>query len=514
MLSLVATGIHGAHAVSDIRIADATDTSTPQQDGVVVLMTLPVSRPDEILDLADKEIACGCIGVVLDAPEPPPSLVGGLVERGLTVHRRRRGAGWLQVADAVRAATHRTEPLEGELIGTIPRGDLKGFAEALGEMLGGPVTLEDVDFRVLAFSTKDAAVDTGRDTAILGGRMPEVWRAHLEREGALETLLTSDRTVDITNGPLNARRRLLKSIWDGNRPLGIMWLAEGSTSLSGDVVERLDRAARIAVPHFLHHQEETRDRRADQHRKLRRLLEPGRPLGDELDDLEMTSCHGFALLALRASAGDAAGRTTTRIVESVDLYCLSYAWRTATAAVSSTVYTLIALDGERDRAQIMALATRLAGYLQQHQQVDVAVSVAGPLPDAASIATLRSRCDAVTALQRQRADPVQRILHYRDAFPLVVLDALGETADELDPLNYYKLDRIVRHDDRRGTDYLATLATYLRDSGNVAASAERLGLHHTTLRYRMKRIEELSGLDLDDPDERLFCQFVLRRVAR
>jgi hypothetical protein len=514
VLTLIATGAHGDRPVDGVRIADAAGhcPSTPQRD-VIALVPLPVALRDEVVELSERESARGCVGVVIDADADgvPTVLVESLVRRGLTVYQRHPGTTWLQVADAIRDAMRMRDHVDGELIGTIARGDLKSFAEALSEMLGGPVTVEDIDFRVLAFSTTDTTVDPGRDSAILGGRMPEIWRAHLERTGALETLLTSDQTVVITDGPLNAQRRLLKSIWDGNRPLGILWLAEGSTPLPDDVDERLERAAQVAVPHLLHYQEETYDRRADQRRKLRRLLESDQQLGTELDDLNMRSAHGFALLALCAAPGEKLDHTTTvRLVESVDLYCLSYGWRTATTVVASTVYSLIALDEDRDRTQIIALAQRLADYVRQHRRVDVTVSVAGPLPDAGSIATLRGQCDAVSVLQQRRADLLRRVLHHRDAFHLVLLDSLQATAEGFDPLSYHKLDRIVQHDRRRGTEYLATLAVYLRSAGKVSVTADRMGLHHTTLRYRIRRIEELSQLDLDDPDERLYCQFVLR----
>jgi DNA-binding PucR family transcriptional regulator len=46
--------------------------------------------------------------------------------------------------------------------------------------------------------------------------------------------------------------------------------------------------------------------------------------------------------------------------------------------------------------------------------------------------------------------------------------------------------------------------------GNVAAAAERLGVHPNTLRYRLRRAVELSGLDLGDADERLVTELQLR----
>lgn len=61
-----------------------------------------------------------------------------------------------------------------------------------------------------------------------------------------------------------------------------------------------------------------------------------------------------------------------------------------------------------------------------------------------------------------------------------------------------------------GTDYVRTLAVYLRSFGNVTSAADELDLHPTTLRYRLRRVTELSGLELENSDERLFCELMLR----
>ncbi|MEV4328472.1 helix-turn-helix domain-containing protein, partial [Microbispora rosea] len=44
-----------------------------------------------------------------------------------------------------------------------------------------------------------------------------------------------------------------------------------------------------------------------------------------------------------------------------------------------------------------------------------------------------------------------------------------------------------------------SLRAYLASNGHWDAAAQRLGVHRHTLRYRMKRVSELLGRDLDDP---------------
>jgi PucR C-terminal helix-turn-helix domain len=56
----------------------------------------------------------------------------------------------------------------------------------------------------------------------------------------------------------------------------------------------------------------------------------------------------------------------------------------------------------------------------------------------------------------------------------------------------------------------ATLRAYLEQRGSTPAMAEALELHPQTVRYRMRRLRELFGEALDDPDARFELQAVLR----
>lgn len=57
----------------------------------------------------------------------------------------------------------------------------------------------------------------------------------------------------------------------------------------------------------------------------------------------------------------------------------------------------------------------------------------------------------------------------------------------------------------------ATALAYVQQQGNAAAMARALGLHAQTARYRLARLRELMGDDLDDPDARFELELALRR---
>jgi PucR C-terminal helix-turn-helix domain len=55
-----------------------------------------------------------------------------------------------------------------------------------------------------------------------------------------------------------------------------------------------------------------------------------------------------------------------------------------------------------------------------------------------------------------------------------------------------------------------TALAYLQERGNAAAMARALGVHPQTARYRLARLRELLGEELDDPDARFELEIALR----
>jgi GAF domain-containing protein len=60
--------------------------------------------------------------------------------------------------------------------------------------------------------------------------------------------------------------------------------------------------------------------------------------------------------------------------------------------------------------------------------------------------------------------------------------------------------RLAEYDAQRGSQLVTTLEEFLRRHGNISATSETLFVHPNTLRQRLRRIAELSGLDLRKDD--------------
>jgi DNA-binding PucR family transcriptional regulator len=55
-----------------------------------------------------------------------------------------------------------------------------------------------------------------------------------------------------------------------------------------------------------------------------------------------------------------------------------------------------------------------------------------------------------------------------------------------------------------------TAESFLDHAGQAGRTAAALGIHRQTLYYRLSRVEELTGLDLDDGEDRLLLHMALK----
>jgi sugar diacid utilization regulator len=84
----------------------------------------------------------------------------------------------------------------------------------------------------------------------------------------------------------------------------------------------------------------------------------------------------------------------------------------------------------------------------------------------------------------------------------LLLPAMSEDPAELEGFFDDTVAPLVTYDEQYETELVRTLETFLDADGNVAGTAERLFTHRHTIRYRLERVKELSGLDVGSSDGR------------
>jgi sugar diacid utilization regulator len=79
---------------------------------------------------------------------------------------------------------------------------------------------------------------------------------------------------------------------------------------------------------------------------------------------------------------------------------------------------------------------------------------------------------------------------------------LQENPKELEAFYGETLEPVVHYDSRYGTELVQTLITYLGNDASTVRTAGDLFAHRHTIRYRLDRVGELTGLDVDKSEDR------------
>jgi sugar diacid utilization regulator len=95
---------------------------------------------------------------------------------------------------------------------------------------------------------------------------------------------------------------------------------------------------------------------------------------------------------------------------------------------------------------------------------------------------------------------------------LGVCQLLSENANigALEAFIHRWLGTLLDYDTTKGAPLVETLSGYLECGGNYDATAKVLPLHRSTLRYRLQRIRDVSGHDLNNPDTKFNLQLATR----
>jgi sugar diacid utilization regulator len=115
----------------------------------------------------------------------------------------------------------------------------------------------------------------------------------------------------------------------------------------------------------------------------------------------------------------------------------------------------------------------------------------------------RAASEALLAANVAEGDADRRVLAFEEtgAYRLL-LSAMSEDPGELQRFYAETVEPLVAYDDQYETDLLQTVEAFLDADGNVAGTAQRLFTHRHTIRYRLERVRELTGLDVGSTDGR------------
>jgi len=268
------------------------------------------------------------------------------------------------------------------------------------------------------------------------------------------------------------------------------------TTLIASEVERVgapERASAQALEEFVHGVLE------------RRIVDP-EEIAAGAEELHLPLAGGFSVLVARAHPRVAPG-------ESWRTRMLSVAERGARAVAASAVAVpsrrddaagevVVLVPGDDDAASRTADAV-LAELQSALPGCTCAVGRSRVAADPADLCRAGNEALLAANVTEGEEDGERRVLAFDDtgAYRLL-LPAMSEDPAELQRFYAETVEPLVAYDEQYDTDLVTTVEAFLDCDGNVAGTAQRLFTHRHTIRYRLERVRDLSGLDVGSSDGR------------
>ncbi|GAA5091023.1 hypothetical protein GCM10023319_44290 [Nocardia iowensis] len=391
--------------------------------------------------------------------------------------------------------------------------DLFGLAQIVAQNAGGMVSIEDPQSHVLAYSASDEAADQMRVMSILGREGPREYLAVLRKWGVFDRLRRTDEVIDVpAHEELNIKRRLVVSVRhpaDGAarapRVLGAIWLQQGDRPFKPDAAEILRGAAAIAARLI----SRSLDAPSTEALLVQRLFGAGAPV----DVATVASALNLPLTGPAAVVGFALTATETApatepsaLGNMLRLRASSFRNDSVTATLGDRVYVL--LPSYKAAHAVTAWTRQLVEQLESKRALALRAAIACPVADLSSVADARREVDRVldSTIATYPRGRVTTLAESRTAVLLgEILDLVGTRPELHDP----RLRALSDYDLKHSASLRESVDIYLREHGDVRNAATALQVHPNTLRYRIRRVEDILRIDLTDPADRLLLEIQL-----
>jgi len=149
-----------------------------------------------------------------------------------------------------------------------------------------------------------------------------------------------------------------------------------------------------------------------------------------------------------------------------------------------------------DRQSLDRIAKQIQGLGQEVVGLSVSVGISRHVEE---MEALRKALDeAMTALKvGRRLDGNSSVMHFDGAGTYrLLLSSFEQNPEELRLLYAETIKLLEEYDAESGSRLVDTLTTYLERDGNLSETAKDLYAHRHTIRYRLQRVEAITGLDV------------------
>ncbi|WP_282935799.1 helix-turn-helix domain-containing protein [Paenibacillus sp. RC67] len=390
------------------------------------------------------------------------------------------------------------------------------LADLICETLHCPITIENANHQLIAYSSHSPQTDQARIATIVGRRVPEQVISALWRNGVIQKLMECEDPVRIEAvHDVGLGDRIAIAIRKHNEILGYIWAMEENERLGSQEFALLKRAAQASKHLMLQLQIQKRKEEEGQQNLFWQLLtghlkSPGAIKEQaKLFNISLPSSFQVIVFQFEQEITDSLFQriqymiTTTQsvkivlhVVDGFQLILLT-SWRFSRTAAephhSSSGFIRDFMEQMKERFGIAPVDGASGNEFDDYTVVERAWK------EALSVLELKKHFPAALQDAHQH-----RELGFYRYFPMM-------TQSDGTPLYENSgLRKLRGYDTEHNSCLLETLDVFLNHDSSLKDTADALHIHINTLNYRLKRITEIGGIDLKNMDHKVSLYLDLR----
>ncbi|WP_242057341.1 PucR family transcriptional regulator [Pseudalkalibacillus hwajinpoensis] len=384
-----------------------------------------------------------------------------------------------------------------------PFRSLEDLADCIRENLGCPVTIEDSDHRILAYSSHDENVDPARIATIMKRKVPEDVIKSLWKKGIIPQLFESDDPVIIPAIPeVGLGQRVAISVRKNEELLGFIW-AQLNWEVEQEELALLKKAAKVVKNQIL--KLEIKKRHSEEgHREFFWKLLTGH-YTKEANILDQASTYQ---IKLKGEMAIVVFEFNDEIQQSLERHMNYYIQAShqieliySTLDQNQLILLVRPTDQKNTAEQLSEFVQVFVEKISNRLGVDTLKGGAGTLYQSPlSIKDSYREALHVLSIKERFKREVMSIYSYQNLGIYQFIDLLYKERKHYQ--NSY-IEKLKQYDAINHTQLLETLEVYLQHDSNVKAAAHVLHVHTNTLNYRLKRITDVANLDLKDANQKV-----------
>ncbi|MCD9023795.1 PucR family transcriptional regulator [Cohnella silvisoli] len=384
---------------------------------------------------------------------------------------------------------------------------LEELADTISEALQCSVTIEDANHKLISYSSHDTETDSARISTIIGRRVPAKIIQTLWRDGVIQRLMNSDEPVRVSAiQEIGLGDRLAIAIRKDNSILGYIWVLEEEKRLDDIAAKQLIKAAKAAKTKLLQlqmkHKREEQDYQNFFWQLLTGHMKSDTEISEQAERLRLSLPPLFRVNVLKF-ASDFTEKTIQQIK-----YLITTSLQNHAILHTFNNDLLILLEAITPEKKSNRSADMIAVALEQMKVrfgMEPMARGCGSVYGQYSKA-IHSYQEALTVIQIKEKFPeeMNSVHWYADlGFYRLLPAILKEKRDHC--YENECLQKLYSYDLEHNGNLLRTLEIYLSNDCRMKETAEFLHIHDNTLNYRLKRISEIGGIDLNNMDQKVTC---------